>query len=246
MQTSTRYGVLYPSADRSDSADVPRDFIAVVGGLERTAMYGQGTLAGRPISSPGTPGIQGRFYMATDQSPHALYYDYGTGWDSVTVQAIPSGVITDFAGAIAPSGWLLCDGSAVSRAAYSGLYAALGAAYGAGDGATTFNLPDLRGRVSVGVGPHASVDSLGENEGVAAANRRPHHRTSLNDPGHHHSYQQAATINSFAGGSNQVYYGTTNAQNTSDSPTGIVVGTGNPSDPLDTPAFITLNKIIKV
>lgn len=83
MQTSTRYGVLYPSAARTDSADVPRDFIAVVGGLERSAMYGQGTFAARPTSSAGTPGIQGRFYMATDLTPHVLYYDYGTGWDAV-------------------------------------------------------------------------------------------------------------------------------------------------------------------
>lgn len=83
MLTSSRYGILYPSSDRSDSADVPRDFASVVAGLERTAMYGQGTLAARPVSTSGTPGIQGRFYMATDQTPMVLYYDYGTGWASV-------------------------------------------------------------------------------------------------------------------------------------------------------------------
>jgi microcystin-dependent protein len=54
--------------------------------------------------------------------------------------------VVPFAGAEAPTGWLLCDGSAVSRTAYAGLFAAIGEAFGAGDGSGTFNLPDLRGR----------------------------------------------------------------------------------------------------
>lgn len=57
----------------------------------------------------------------------------------------PSGAVLPFARSTAPSGWLVCDGSAVSRSAYPSLWAAIGAIFGAGDGATTFNLPDLRG-----------------------------------------------------------------------------------------------------
>jgi microcystin-dependent protein len=63
----------------------------------------------------------------------------------------PPGEVRAFAGATAPAGFLLCNGAAVSRAAYGALYAAIGTAYGVGDGATTFNLPDMRGRVPVGV-----------------------------------------------------------------------------------------------
>ena len=66
----------------------------------------------------------------------------------------PVGMITPYAGAAAPSGWLLCAGQAVSRTTYSALYTALGGAsspYGLGDGSTTFNVPDLRGRVPAGV-----------------------------------------------------------------------------------------------
>jgi microcystin-dependent protein len=55
-----------------------------------------------------------------------------------------------FAGSSAPSGWLLCYGQAVSRTTYADLWAALDTTYGAGDGSTTFNLPDLRGRAAVG------------------------------------------------------------------------------------------------
>jgi microcystin-dependent protein len=56
----------------------------------------------------------------------------------------------DYAGATAPSGWLLCAGQAVSRSTYADLFTAISTTYGAGDGSTTFNLPDLRGRVAVG------------------------------------------------------------------------------------------------
>lgn len=64
--------------------------------------------------------------------------------------ALPTGVFVPFGGAIAPTGWLLCDGSAVSRSTYAALFAAIGTAWGAGDGASTFNLPDMRGRVAAG------------------------------------------------------------------------------------------------
>lgn len=74
---------------------------------------------------------------------------------------IPVGVISAYAGSSAPSGWLLCFGQAVSRSTYSDLFAALSTTYGAGDGSTTFNLPDLRGRVPAGV----------DNMGGSAASR---------------------------------------------------------------------------
>ncbi len=62
----------------------------------------------------------------------------------------PPGVILPFAGGAAPDGFLLCFGQVVSRNTYSDLFAAIGTTYGAGDGSTTFNLPDLRGRVAAG------------------------------------------------------------------------------------------------
>lgn len=65
---------------------------------------------------------------------------------------IPTGSIFEFAGITIPNGWLLCDGAAVSRTAYNALFAMIGTAYGAGDGSTTFNVPDRRDRVGVGAG----------------------------------------------------------------------------------------------
>jgi len=65
---------------------------------------------------------------------------------------IPTGSIFDFAGAAAPTGYLICNGAVVSRVTYSALFAVIGSTFGNGDGSTTFGLPDLRARVSVGVG----------------------------------------------------------------------------------------------
>jgi len=65
-------------------------------------------------------------------------------------QLFPVGVIMPYAGSSAPTGWLLCYGQAVSRTTYSALFAIVGTTYGSGDGSTTFNVPDLRGRVAAG------------------------------------------------------------------------------------------------
>lgn len=71
------------------------------------------------------------------------------------------GEVRDYAGSTAPAGWLLCYGQAISRTTYADLYGVIGTTYGAGDGSTTFALPDCRGRVTAGV----------DNMGGAAASR---------------------------------------------------------------------------
>ena len=69
----------------------------------------------------------------------------------------PAGVIIPFAGTSVPTGYLLCNGAAVSRTNYANLFAAIGTLYGAGDGSTTFNLPDARDRVLQGAsGTHSA------------------------------------------------------------------------------------------
>lgn len=75
--------------------------------------------------------------------------------------SLPAGSISPYAGAVAPDGWLLMYGQAVSRATYGALFLAIGTVYGAGDGSTTFNLPDARGRTLFGK----------DNMGGVAANR---------------------------------------------------------------------------
>lgn len=78
-----------------------------------------------------------------------------------TLGGVPIGTQVAFGGTTAPTGWLLCYGQAVSRTTYALLFAVIGTAYGAGDSSTTFNLPDKRGRASIGK----------DNMGGSAANR---------------------------------------------------------------------------
>jgi microcystin-dependent protein len=96
---------------------------------------------------------------------------------AVQQQLVPTGTVLPFAGAAPPTGWLLADGTAVSRTTYSALFTAIGTQFGAGDGSTTFNVPDMRGRVAVGQSAAAdvSVQARGANEGLAVASRRPYH-----------------------------------------------------------------------
>jgi len=74
----------------------------------------------------------------------------GDGSFSYTSNIVPSGALMPYAGTSAPTGFLLCDGSAVSRSTYATLFSAISTTYGSGDGSSTFNLPDLRGRVIAG------------------------------------------------------------------------------------------------
>lgn len=76
----------------------------------------------------------------------------GTGANPSWTTAIPSGTVNMFAGSSAPTGWLLCDGAAVSRTTYAALFTAISTTWGVGDGSTTFNVPDMRGRTPIGVG----------------------------------------------------------------------------------------------
>ena len=80
---------------------------------------------------------------------------------------VPAGNVSATARVSAPAGWLLCDGSAVSRSTYEGLFTAISTTYGAGDGTTTFNVPNLKGRVPAGVDSgQTEFDTLGDTGGA--------------------------------------------------------------------------------
>jgi len=86
--------------------------------------------------------------------------------------SVPTGAVMDFAMATAPAGWLSCDGALVSRATYAALFAAIGTAWGAGDGSTTFQLPDARGRyrASAGTDGVTASKTFGQKLGDAIRN----------------------------------------------------------------------------
>lgn len=98
--------------------------------------------------------------------------------------ALPAGIIIVSARASTPDGFLLCDGSALSRTSYSTLFEAIGTAYGAGNGSTTFNIPDLRGEFIRGVDNGRGVDAgraLGSAQGDAIRNITGWFNTWAND-----------------------------------------------------------------
>lgn len=95
------------------------------------------------------------------------------------LEAFPKGMVSPYAGASAPTGWLLCDGAAVSRTTYASLYGVVGDTYGAGDGTTTFNVPNLKGRVIVGIdGADSDFNTRGETGGWKATQAHTHDLSS--------------------------------------------------------------------
>ena len=120
-------------------------------------------------------------------------------WTSPTpAQQVLTGSITSFAGANLPpsSGYLICDGSAVSRTTYANLFLVIGTTYGSGDGTTTFNLPDLRGRTIIGTGQGIALTNRtlastgGEEAHTLSVNEMPSHNHSITDPGHNHLFSK--------------------------------------------------------
>lgn len=104
----------------------------------------------------------------------------------------PAGIVMPFAGSTAPHGYLLCDGSAVSRTDYADLFTAIGTTYGSGDGSTTFNVPDLSGRVVLGVSQsHALGTTGGEATHVLTEQELPAHSHTV--PSHGHNNDITAT-----------------------------------------------------
>lgn len=85
---------------------------------------------------------------------------------SVSETGFPVGSIAAYGGTTAPTNWLICDGSAISRADYGDLFDTIGITFGAGNGTTTFNIPDLRGRFPIGKATSGTGSTLGGTGGL--------------------------------------------------------------------------------
>jgi len=136
------------------------------------------------------------------------YYGDGSNLSGVSTDTIPSGSVFPYAGTSEPSGYLFCYGQAISRSTYSDLFSAIGTTYGSGDFTTTFNLPDIRGRVVAGqddMGGTSANRLTGASGGVngdvlgAAGGDEEHQLTEAELAAHTHgagSYQ--TTLPTFA------------------------------------------------
>lgn len=150
--------------------------------------------------------------------------------DSAAVSVLmPSGSLMPYAGSSAPTGYLLCDGAAISRATFSALFALVGTTYGSGDGSSTFNIPDLRGRVIAGqddMGGSSANRLTGLTGGVdgdvlgGTGGAETHTLTTSELPAHDHNLPVdiggALNIQSLTstGGSDQGYDGSVDSTST--------------------------------
>lgn len=132
------------------------------------------------------PIVDGNFIVTGEGN---VFIDYGTerieiisSGGSITGDTLPIGSITAYGKETAPANWLICDGSAVSRTSYADLFAVIGTKYGEGDGSTTFNLPNLKGRVPVGLdSDDTDFNTIGKTGGEKT------HQLTINEmPSHNH------------------------------------------------------------
>ena len=160
--------------------------------------YGQGT------SFPSSWDIT-RLFWRSDLK--RLYYNKGTSGSPLWEGAdIPVGTINMYAGATTdvPTGWLLCNGAAVSRTTYAQLFAVLDTEYGVGDGSATFNVPDF---VTTNKFPRAATNDAGRGTTGGSSTHTltgsesgtSVHTHGVSDPGHSHSMRVGSNTNATAG-----------------------------------------------
>lgn len=167
----------------------------------------------------------------------------------------PIGTVNQYAGSTAPLGWLICDGSAISRTTYSDLFAIISTTYGSGDGSTTFNIPNLQNRLPIGKGSgnFATLNTTGGSDTTALT------LASANIPSHSHflfnhqnykgtnstltNTQYVVDITTFGNDPNNPYnyaaQGVTTAANV-----GLTSSTGSGTAFNAMPPYIVLNYII--
>lgn len=264
MLVSARRAISYPNTTRTDQPDIPLHFSNLIAALDLDTPFYTGTFAAMPAA--GTR-VQGSWYWATDQSllyfnngaawialaPNASPALSGTptaptpgSTDNSTKVAttafvrtiLPPGVVVAFAGSAAPTGWLLCDGTLQNRTTQAALFSAIGTLYGAGDGSTTFGIPDLRGRVPVGKdsGTFATMGAVGGEQthllttteipshthtfttGTESADHTHSGVTGGRSAAHTHTYTQSAVVGTAGAGSFQdVVVGWTNQSTSTES-----------------------------
>lgn len=141
------------------------------------------------------------------------------------------GEIIQYAGDTAPIGWLMCDGSAVSRTTYAELFNVIGTTYGSGDGSTTFNLPDLRDNFTVGAGTTYELgDTGGEATVTLTTNEIPSHTHIVNYVNYNRGTGSNATMG-YLSSNTQTNYANTE-------------GTGGGQAHENRPPYIALNYLI--
>ncbi len=153
-----------------------------------------GTLKPPRQSSPPASPVGGQMYF--DTGLNQLLYWNGTAWiqsgqaAGATYDSDQIGVIKAWSGSVIPTNWMLADGRPLSRVSFSDLFAAIGTTWGAGDGSTTFNIPDLRDRFLIGASASKALAALGGEAAhllLAGESGNAAGTSGLTDTNHYHA-----------------------------------------------------------
>jgi len=221
----------------------------VNGTLTAAGVTDTGALSATSLSVSGTSSLAATAFSVSPTMPTPTTGDNTTkgattAFVNASIAANPAvitGSIQMWPTASAPTGYLLCDGTAVSRTTYATLFALFGTTFGTGDGSTTFNLPNYTNRMPYGT-------TIGSTGGSADAILVSHtHAATVTDPGHHHLGSVYNYYSATTGGGGYVS-GINQSTATTDSTTGITVANataGVSGTNANLPPYLGINFIIK-
>jgi microcystin-dependent protein len=240
-------------AGRDTASTGALEEISVTGGLEFTGSGGirRSALTGDVTATAGsnTTAIASNAVVTAKINDNAVTLAKLAA--AVQEALAPAGSLMPYAGASAPSGWLLCFGQEISRSTYAALFAVLGTTYGAGDGSTTFAVPDLRGRVIAGqddMGGTSANRLTNQSGGLdgdvlgATGGAETHQIVTSEMPSHSHNFTYNQNDVDSSGGAKRAQNISTSGNNISVTTTSV----GGDSAHNNVQPTIILNYIIKV
>lgn len=212
------------------------------------------SLGAKSVVKPGGAAL-GASELPANTLVHVIYD--GTNFILIAPVAVTGslGEIKPLAHSTVPGGFLLCYGQPVSRTTYAALFAVLGTAWGAGDGATTFNVPDLRGRALFGKDDMGGSSASRVTAGVSGVDgltvgatggdqRTQQHNHTLTDPGHTHSFSGGSVVGGAGGGVSGGAGATLTSGVVSANTTGITLATYGAGSSQNMPPAAVVNWII--
>lgn len=158
--------------------EIDDELVAISGAIASKADKASPTFTGTPAAPTASSGTSTTQIATTA---------FAMGAASLVV---PAGAMLQWPTATAPTGFLVCTGAAVSRTIYAALFAVIGTTFGAGDGTTTFNLPDFDNRFAVGAGDLYAVGATGGSKDAVTVS----HTHTATDSGHTHSEEGYGSV----------------------------------------------------
>jgi microcystin-dependent protein len=205
------------------------------------------------VASDGQTPITGNLQMGgnliTGMGAGVSSTDAVTVAQLAAVNSVITGAIQMWPTVTAPTGYLLCTGTAVSRSTYSALFAVIGTTFGSGDGSTTFNLPNYSDRMPIGAGTIGALAATGGSKDAIVVSHT--HTATVTDPGHTHTLSPNPVLGTSTGGGSLAIGGGRALENTTLTTvtTGVSVAnstTGVSGTNANLPPYLGINFIIKV